>query len=54
MSDFYVEREGDGVDVFTDKHVLVRSHDVIGAIAAEYFSTVQYVHGIPAGRLIKV
>ena len=54
VSDFYCNKEGDGVEAFTNKEVVARCKDVIGTVVSNYFRTLTFVSGSPQGRLVPV
>lgn len=53
VSDFYYEKEGDGVNAFFKKTVAATCSDQTGAVTSQYLRDVlEVVNGTPPGRLV--
>ena len=55
ISDFYVEKGGDGVDAFTTQEVIADHKELISDCVVEYLRTcVESLDGEPPGRFVNV
>jgi 5'-nucleotidase len=52
IQDFYIDRDGDGVDVFADMEILAQHGKLVSECVVEYLPSVPYLSGEPPGRFV--